>query len=295
MFIPLNVAPYTPNTVNDGSPKQANQTVGNGFFTTPGRSATGNLIRAVSPTFADVWSQPRLFFNSLLPTEQQFLINAIRFETSHLTSPIVKQNVLIQLNRVSNDIAKRVAAVLNLPAPSPDPTHYHNNKTAFVSIFNHTLLKLDGLKVGVLISTSSTSIGQASSLKPLFASSNVDCLTVAETLVPGVDMTYSEADASGFDGIIVADGTDRLFGTGNTSSTFYPAGRPLQILLDGFRWGKPVGALGSGSNALEVAGISTTSTGVYVNSNGGNLTGFVGNFEGGLGVFKFLDRFPLDS
>src|SRR6266536_917355 len=114
MFIPLNTAAYTPNTLNNGFPAQANQTTGRGFFTTPGRTASGNLIRAVSPTFADVWSQPRLFYNSLLPTEQQFLINAIRFETSHLTSSIVKQNVIIQLNRISNDIAKRVASVIGV-------------------------------------------------------------------------------------------------------------------------------------------------------------------------------------
>ena len=87
-------------------------------------SVSGNLLRATSPTFADVWSQPRLFYNSLTAVEQQFLINAIRFEASHLTSEIVKQNVLIQLNRVSNDIAKRVAEVIgsssfSLPPRSP--------------------------------------------------------------------------------------------------------------------------------------------------------------------------------
>ena len=295
MFIPLSTAPYSPNTINNGSPKQANQTVGNGFFTTPGRSPSGKLTRAVSSTFADVWSQPRLFFNSLLPAEQQFLVNAIRFETSHLKSSIVKQNVLIQLNRISNDIAKRVAAVLNLPAPAPDPTYYHDNTTSFVSIFNHTLLKLDGLKVGILASTSNSSISSASAFKSLFASVNVDTVVVAETLGDGVDQTYSEADASGFDGIIVADQTDQLFSNGPGSSTFFPAGRPLQILLDGYRWGKPVGALGSGTTALRAANISPNSTGVYTNSGAGGSDGFASNFQDGLRTFKFLDRFPLDS
>lgn len=130
MYIPLNKAAYTPNTLNNGSPKQANQTVGKGFFTTPGRTASGRLVRAVSSTFADVWSQPRLFYNSLVPAEQQFLINAIRFETAHITSDVVKNNVIIQLNRVSNNLAKRVARAIGVAEPEPDPTFYHNNKTA---------------------------------------------------------------------------------------------------------------------------------------------------------------------
>ncbi|KAJ4304333.1 hypothetical protein N0V88_001946 [Collariella sp. IMI 366227] len=60
------------------------------------------LVRALSPTFDDHWSQPRLFYNSLTPVEQQFLINAIRFETSHVKSATVKQNVLTQLNRFTD-------------------------------------------------------------------------------------------------------------------------------------------------------------------------------------------------
>jgi catalase len=296
MFIPLNTAGYTPNTIDNGFPAQANQTTGRGFFTTPGRTVSGQLLRAVSPTFHDVWSQPRLFFNSLLPTEQQFLVNAIRFETSHLTSAIVKQNVIIQLNRISNDIAKRVAAVIGVPVPAPDPTYYNDNKTAFVSIFSNPLLKLDGLKVGILTSTSgNNSLSQASALKQSFASSNVDGITVAEILVPGVDQTYSEADATGFDGIIIADGSDEVFGAGLTTSPLYPPGRPMQILTDGFRWGKPIGALGSGVSALTAAGIDTNRTGVFVGSSGADLGGFGSDFEDGLRTFKFLDRFPLDS
>ncbi|OZJ01356.1 Catalase B, partial [Bifiguratus adelaidae] len=36
-FIPTNNAAYSPNTINYGSPMEANQTVGNGFFTAPNR------------------------------------------------------------------------------------------------------------------------------------------------------------------------------------------------------------------------------------------------------------------
>jgi catalase len=189
-YIPLNTAAYSPNTLNtEGSPKQANQTVGRGFFTTPSRTtANGNLKRAISSTFSDVWSQPRLFYNSLLPVEQQFLINAIRFEVSHVQSAVVNSNVLIQLNRVSNDIAKRVAEVTGLPAPDPDPTYNNDNKTAFVSILNNSLPTAATLNVGILTSVKSTdSLSQAAELTSSFASIGANVIVVAETLGAGIN------------------------------------------------------------------------------------------------------------
>jgi catalase len=295
MNIPLNTAAYTPNTLNDGAPLQANQTVNNGFFTTPGRTVSGKLLRAVSSTFADVWSQPRLFYNSLVPVEQQFLINAMRFEISHLQSPVVKQNIITQLNRVDNDLAQRVARVVGVPAPAPDTRFYNNNKTDFVSIFSKPLLKIDALKVGVLATVASgknTSLSQATALKGAFEKDGVDVIIVGETLSPGVDQTYSSADATGFDGIIVTDGADGLFGP-NSSSTFFPTGRPGQIVTDGYRWGKPIGALGSGKNALSVSAVHD-GPGVFT-TDSLSLANYVSTFEGGLKTFKFLDRFPLDN
>jgi catalase len=293
-YIPLNTAAYSPNTLNQGSPKQANQTVGNGFFTSPDRTITGQLVRSVSSTFSNVWSQPRLFYNSLLPVEQQFLINAIRFETSHLKSLIVKQNVVIQLNRISNDLAKRVARVIGINEPVPDPTYYNNNSTAFVSIFNKTLPTIKTLKVGILASTSSQdSIAQTASLSAAFTKDGVNTVIVAEILASGVDQTYSAADATGFDAIVVTSGAESLF-TNGASSTLFPAGRPAQILTDGYRWGKPVGVLSKASAAvLKAAGITVT-PGVYV-GDGTDIPGFVASIETGLSIFKFIDRFPVDS
>jgi catalase len=199
MFIPLNTAAYSPNTLNSGSPKQANQTTGKGFFTAPNRTGLGKLMRAVSPTFADVWSQPRLFYNSLLPAEQQMVVNAMRFEASQLKSSIVKENVLIQLNRVSHDVAVRVAAVLGMEAPQADPTYYHDNTTTGVSVAKNPLLKIDGLKVGYLTSNSvASSISGAASLKSALSNLKVDLVVVAESISDGVSQTYSATDASNF-------------------------------------------------------------------------------------------------
>ncbi|KAL2833755.1 catalase B, partial [Aspergillus cavernicola] len=294
MFIPLNPNAYSPNTINSGSPRQANQTDGRGFFTAPDRTASGNLVRALSSTFDDVWSQPRLFFNSLVPAEQQFIVNAMRFENANLKSDIVKNNVIIQLNRISNDLARRVARAIGVEEPEADPTYYHDNTTTDVGAFGHRLQSLAGLKVGVLASVNvEESLSAATALSAKLRNNGVDVLVVAERLTNSVNQTYSASDAIQFDAIVVASGTESLFQSVLTSSsTLYPAGRPIQILIDAFRFGKPVAALGTGSTAFDNAGIDQDRNGVYVaervNQN------FVGELEEGLRTFKFLDRFPLD-
>ncbi|KAG2419926.1 catalase B precursor [Aspergillus terreus] len=301
MYIPLNPNAYTPNTLNDGSPKQANQTVGKGFFTAPGRTASGHLIRAVSPTFNDVWSQPRLFYNSLVPAEQQFVIDAMRFENSNVKSEVVRSNVIMQLNRIDNDLARRVARAIGIAEPDPDPTFYHNNKTINIGAFGHKLLRLDGLKVAVLGSVDvPDSLAARQTIASQLAGENVDVVTVAERLAPGVNQTYSASDAVQFDAVVVGPGVEGLFAPnsftskpGNSSTaSLFPAGRPLQILVDGFRFGKPVGALGSGSTVLDTVNISTAREGVYVADS---VTGdFINGLKNGLTTFKFLDRFAVD-
>jgi catalase len=309
MYIPLNNAAYSPNTLNEGSPRQANQTTGRGFFTAPNRGTTGKLTRALSSTFADVWSQPRLFYNSLLPVEQQFLINAIRFETSQLKSKVVQSNVIIQLNRVSHDLAMRVAAALGMGAPGPVDTYYHDNTTTGVSVAKDPLLKLDGLKVGYLASRNSLDASSISLLRSGLDELHVDLVVVAEYFTRDlVNQTYSATDAGQFDAIVVEADADSVFlssssvASGNSTAapygngtarltTYYPSGRPLQILQDAYRWGKPVAYMGSGSAVFDAAGIAQETPGVY--SGDGNA--LVKSLKNGLTHFKFLDRYPLDS
>ncbi|KAF1945799.1 catalase-domain-containing protein [Clathrospora elynae] len=312
MYVPLNVAAYSPNTLNEGSPKRANKTNGRGFFTAPNRSTGGRLVRAVSSTFADVWSQPRLFFNSLLPVEQQFVVNAMRFETSQLTSDVVKNNVLIQINRVSHDVAVRVAEALDMTAPAADDTYYHDNTTIGVSVSGEPLLKIDGLKVGYLTSTSSSG-DTAKALKSALGDVNVGFVVVAERLGAGIDQTYSATFAGQFDAIVVDGSAEGLFAsvgslansnstvptsgnkTKSARSTLYPAGRPMQILQDGYHWGKPVAAVGSSGAVFGAAGIEAGTPGVYELGDSNGTASIVDQLSEGLRMFKFLDRYPLDQ
>ncbi|KAF4121306.1 catalase [Geosmithia morbida] len=289
-IIHKNTAAYSPNTVNKGYPKQADQKNGRGFFTAPTRKASGSLVRERPSTFADHWSQPRLFYNSLSKIEQQFLIDAIRFETSQV-SPGIQENVIKQLNKVSHDIAVRVASALGQEAPEADPTYYHDNTTVGISIFGHKLPSIATLKVGILASNSgSCNLSQATDLKKAFAAENVTATIVAETLGDGVDLTYSAASAVAFDGTIVVDCVDKLFDVSAKPSLFPPR-RPTQLVTDSYNWGKPIGFLGDGDVAMKAADVPA-GPGVYVSRKTADI---VNDFKDGLATFKFTNRFATDG
>ncbi|PGH23030.1 hypothetical protein AJ80_02945 [Polytolypa hystricis UAMH7299] len=298
MFIPLNTAAYSPNTLNGGSPKQANQKEGKGFFTAPTRKVNAGLVRAASPTFADVWSQPRLFYKNLLPQEQQMLINGLRFEISQLKSQVVRDNIIIQLNRIDNNLAKRVARVVGVAAPEPDSKYYHSNTTTEkLGAFGEPLKKLDGLRVGILATISN--LDEANKLYEAIAKAEpaLDVTIVAEILTDKTkakSVTYSAADAIAFDGVIAALPNDKSAKDSDfLKSPLYPAGRPLQILTDAYRYAKPIGAVGeSSSAALEPAGIPSKGEGVFTS---GNTDEIVKKFLEGLKSWKFLDRLPIDE
>jgi catalase len=289
-YIPTNVAAYSPNTLNFGSPMETNQTTGNVFFTAPSRYVSGALTRELSPTFADHWSQPRLVWNSLSPAEQQIAVNALRFETSHIVSTTVRQNMINQLNLIDNGLAARVAQVLvDVTVPPPDTTYYNNNMTSYISIFNNSLPTIQGLNFGILVSVySNESMSQAATISKQFADLGLFVSVVAENLALGVNLTYSAADAIDFDGILVTPGSETIFTNG--TSSLYPLGRPLQILQNAYDFGKPVGALGSASTVFQMVRMMETS-GVYFSNSTATL---LSDFEAGLKTFKFLDRFPLD-
>ncbi|RPA98544.1 catalase-domain-containing protein [Choiromyces venosus 120613-1] len=294
-MIHLNTAPYTFNTLNEGFPKPATQNAGRGHFTAPARKIIdANYVRNISPTFLDYWSQPRLFFQSLGPAEQQMVVNAARFELSKVSSEAVRKAAIAQFNKISNDLAKRVAMALGMTAPAPDSAYYHNNKTSGVATFGDPLPTIKTLNVGILTTTTSpAALAQAASLAKAFKGKGAMPKIVAEYITAGVDMTYSATDAVLFDGVIVVDGTASLFSM-TTASSMYPPQRPASIVRDAFLYGKPVAAVGTGKSAFDVSTIACAQDGVYCVDNNG-VNGLPDTFEGGLKTFKFLGRFPIDA
>jgi len=142
----------------------------------------------------------------------------------------------------------------------------------------------------VLVNTASNeSLSQATALSTALAKSGVQTVIIGDFLSSVVNQTFSVADATVVDGVIVTTGTESLFGS-NSSTTLFPAARPQQIVSDAYRWGKPVGTLGSSTTVLKTLSIPAGS-GVFTEST---VSAMVSDFEEGLKTFRFTDRFAVE-
>ena len=82
---------------------------------------TGERGRVRAETFADHYSQARMFYRSQSPTEQAHITSALVFELSKVATLHVRQAVVGHLIHINPDLAKRVADGLALPMMPPAP------------------------------------------------------------------------------------------------------------------------------------------------------------------------------
>lgn len=122
MAVPKGRANYEPNSLSeageDGGPREDP----NGGFRTAPIPVEGEKVRLRAESFADHYSQARLFFRSQTEIEQAHLASAIVFELSKVSIAHVRERILANLQNVDETLAQRVAGGLNLPLPkASDP------------------------------------------------------------------------------------------------------------------------------------------------------------------------------
>ena len=108
---------YEPSTLAPDSARES--ATGFRSFAAADTGARGR-IRAES--FADHYSQARMFYLSQSPTEQGHIASALVFELSKVATLHVREAVVGHLIHVSTDLAKRVAtglALATMPTPPP--------------------------------------------------------------------------------------------------------------------------------------------------------------------------------
>ena len=119
MQIPKGRANYEPNSLaeagEDGGPREDPK---GGFRTVP-VPTEGTKVRLRAESFADHYSQARLFYRSQTGIEQAHMASALVFELSKCSLEHVRTRVLANLLNVDPDLAGRVAAGLNATLPSP--------------------------------------------------------------------------------------------------------------------------------------------------------------------------------
>jgi catalase len=107
---------YFPNSIGGGCPYHA-MLKGEKGFESHAEKIDAKKIRGRSTSFADHFTQARLFFNSQSPAEQEHIISAYSFELSKVSSVEIRTRELAILNQIEPKLAKRVGDNLGIAPP----------------------------------------------------------------------------------------------------------------------------------------------------------------------------------
>ena len=151
-------ANYEPNSLSeageDGGPCEDPK---GGFRTTP-VPQEGEKVRLRAESFADHYSQARLFFLSQTEIEQAHMASAMVFELSKVSLAHVRERILANLRNVDESLAQRVADGLNLPLPkatAPAVAPIDLEPSPALRIVGKYPETLKGRKVAILIADGS--------------------------------------------------------------------------------------------------------------------------------------------
>ncbi len=118
---PSGRANYEPNSLAESGELGGPREDPRGGFRTASAPFEGTKTRLRAESFSDHYSQARLFYRSQTGIEQAHLANALVFELSKCSFEHVRDRVLGNLQNVDPDLARRVAAALDVALPGISP------------------------------------------------------------------------------------------------------------------------------------------------------------------------------
>nr|WP_046112160.1 catalase [Aquincola tertiaricarbonis] len=110
MRVPTGRVAYEPNSLGAGGPRESPER----GFNSLALAETGPKQRLRPESFADHYSQARLFFRSMTATEQNHMINALGFELGKVETGAIRDRVLSHLVLVDETLAQGVADKLGV-------------------------------------------------------------------------------------------------------------------------------------------------------------------------------------
>lgn len=192
---PLGPVNYEPSTLSKDSPRE---TPSHGF-----RSASvqesGSKARIRPESFADHYSQARLFYLSQTTYEQAHIASALVFELSKVVHPHICEAIVGHLRHIEEDLARRVAAglgMVKLPdAPATAAPVKEMAASPALQIIGKMKDTLEGRTVGILVADGSDGLAIDSARKAATdAGANVKVLAPKVGATQLADGTMLKAD-----------------------------------------------------------------------------------------------------
>jgi catalase len=253
------VAPYLPNSLDDGEPQVAG--AGEGAYVPVPRTIGGEKARQSPVSFDDHYSQATLFWNSMTPIEKMHIVEAFTFELGKCYERAVKERALTRLARIDTTLCELVADGLGLEAPKGEPATDVPASPALSQV-STTQWPIAGRNVAILV-TDGCDLAGATKLRAALAAEGANGFLVAPhggtvrrgRVTETVDRTFLTTRSIEFDAVVAADGTGGIDDV-----------KVVVLLQETYRHCKAIAAWGDGADLLARAGIDAADPGVLVST-----------------------------
>jgi catalase len=262
--VPKGRGNYEPNSLaahgEEGGPRES---AAAGFATTnatSGPDENGDKLRVRAETFADHFSQARLFYRSQTPSEQAHIASSFVFELSKVGMlDQVPPRMVANLRNVDEDLATRVAAGLGIDLPkkakaAKEPVDMAPSDA--LSIHKNMKATLEGRSVGILVADGTdageldavvAAVGKAKG-KAVIVAPKVGGAKLSDGTVRKADAQLAGAPSQIFDAvaIIVSDAG---------CASLLKEAAAIQWAMDAFGHLKAIGASKAAKPLLDKAGV----------------------------------------
>ncbi|GAA0382438.1 catalase [Acrocarpospora corrugata] len=286
-------APYRPNSLDGGCPFQAPD----GYVEVPFPVEAGARGRVAPASYDDHFSQPRMFWLSLSPVEQEHVIAAYTFELSKVYEPAIRERQLKVLAQIDPVLCEEVAAGLGLPVPDGKPETIVDPSPALSQVGR--TWPVAGRVIGLV---AGSDIDEIRTLRQAILDAGMVPLVIAPTggVLPGegdqvtVQRTFAAARSVEFDAILVAGapapGADAVGGRDAKAGVPGPVDPRVTLMMnEAYRHAKPLGGWGEADATFTAAGIPADAPGVVSGTDPATVLSQVTDLLGGHRVW---DRFP---
>ncbi len=261
MAVPKGRANYEPNSLaKAGEEGGAREDPEKGYKTFPSEEQ-GQKLRIRPESFADHYSQARLFFRSMDPAEQAHIASALVFELSKVSLEHIRVAVMANLRNVDETLAQRVADGLAMDLPEASTTaapvlDMEPSPALRIIRGARELHTLEGKTVGILIADG-TDAGDLATLKDAVKAAGGNAMTIAPKVgaVPLSDGSKVAADAQLFGQPSVTVDACAVILSEEAAAKLVKEGAAVQWVMDAFGHLKAIGANAAAQPLLDKAGV----------------------------------------
>ncbi|QYC44102.1 Catalase HPII [Nonomuraea coxensis DSM 45129] len=270
------VAPYRPNSLDGGCPFQAG--AGEGGYVEVPVEVAGRKVREAPASYADHFSQPRLFWRSMSPVEKEHIIDAYTFELGKCYEQAVKERQLRVLANIDPVLCHEVAQGLGLPAPEPSEPLADPAPSPALSQVGREW-PASGRIIGIVADDSCDLAAVGAVREAVLAAGMVPLIIAPKGGMLGtmpVQRTFLTARSVEFDALLLAGapapGKDAYGARDAKAGNLPPDGavdpRVVLMVMEMYRHAKAIGGWGAAPRVLAQAGVPEQAPGVVAGEDG---------------------------